>query len=382
MKLTLRNSVLTVHRWTGLTIGFVILMLALTGALNLFRPALEVKLDSDLLTVPACGERAPLDTVAASAAQSHGRGTLDYIRIVGAEPGAERIPSLQVRFADPQEVVYVNPCTAQVLGERGRYGGFFGRVEQLHILRYSEEKWVREITAVAAIAFAVVLIGGGLYMWWPRRGVSFKTALRLRPGLQGQARDLNLHKTFGVFSSAMLLLLVLTALPLAFEWYREGIYMLAGSPLPSKSPRSVVVKDAPRISMEEFWQRVQKLTPDPAMALVKFPAKKADAPLEGFSVERGAPHVNARGLFVLDAYSGKTLSHTPYEASSLGHKLYFWTISFHTGQYGGVAVQALMLAAVLVVPLMAYTGLSSYLARRRRQNTEGKGAASSSAAKA
>jgi vanillate O-demethylase ferredoxin subunit len=378
MKLTLRSNVLTIHRWTGLTIGLVILMLALTGALNLFRPAFEPKVDRDLLTVPACGERVPLDTVVANAVKSHGRGTLDYIRIIGAEPGAQRIPSLQVRFADPQEVVFVHPCTGQVIGERPRYGGFFGRVEQLHIFRYSEEKWVRQITAVAAIAFAFVLVGGGIYMWWPRRGISFRTALRLNPRLKGQARHMNLHKSFGVCASAVLLLLVLTGLPLAFEWYRDGIYQLTGSPLPPKSPRSVVVKDTPRISMEEFWQRVQKLTPDPAMALMKFPAAKADAPLEGFSVERGAPHVNARGQFVLDAYTGKTLRYTPYEASSRGYKVYFWTISFHTGQYGGLAVQALLLAAVLCVPLMAYTGLSSYL-RRRRQASSGVAAASAAA---
>ena len=118
--------------------------------------------------------------------------------------------------------------------------------------------------------------------------------------------------------------------------------------------------------METFWQRVQAIAPAPAEALLKFPRKdKADSPMEGFVIERGAPHPNARTMVFIDAYSGQTLRHKSYADSSPGHKLYFWTLSFHTGQVGGVLVQAILLVAVLTIPLLAYTGVSSYLRRRR-----------------
>ena len=364
MSVELRKSILQVHRWTGLTIGLVVLMMAITGAINLFRPSLEPVVNRELLTVPTCQQRVTLDQLAANARAFHGAGTLDYIRITAGEEGAARMPAARIRFADPQDDVFVDPCTGKVLGERARYGGVLGSIEQLHILRVSENKIVRSITGVCAIVFAIVLIIGGIYMGWPRAG-RIKQALTLNTRLTGRAWHLNLHKTTGAYAAVILLLLVLTGLPLAFDWYRDGIYRLTSSPLPPKPGNSQAVNGAERISMEAFWQRVQTLVPEPADALLKFPGTQIDAPLEGFVIERGAPHPNARTMLSLDAYSGKVLRLVPYTTSSAGHKLYFWTLSFHTGEVGGVPVQAALLAGVLAVPVMAYTGFASFLRRRR-----------------
>lgn len=363
MNVEMRKSVLQVHRWTGLTIGLVILMMALTGAVNLFRPSLEPVVNQELLSVPTCREWMTLDQLASNARAFHASGTLDYIRITAGEEGAPRMPAARIRFADPQDDVFLDPCTGRVLGERSRYGGFLGSVEQLHILRVSEDKVVRSITGVCAIVFAFVLIGGGIFMWWPRAG-RVRAALTLNTRLDGRAWHVNLHKTAGVYAGAILLLLVLTGLPLAFDWYREGIYRLTNSPLPPKPETSQVV-GADRISMEAFWQRVQALVPEPADALLKFAGARPDASLEGFVIERDAPHPNARTMLSLDAYSGKVLRFVPYSSSSLGHKLYFWTLSFHTGRAGGLPVQAALLAGVLTVPVLAWTGLASFLRRRR-----------------
>jgi ferredoxin-NADP reductase len=364
MTFNARKAVLHVHRWTGLTIGLVILMMALTGIVNLFRPSLEPVVDRELLTVPSCNERVPLDALAAGARAAHPRGTLDYIRLTAGEEDAARMPAARIRFADPPDDVYLNPCTGRVLGERARYGGLFGTVEQIHILRVSEDKWVRSITGVCAIVFGVVLIVGGIYMWWPRHG-SLKTALALNTRLTGRAWHLNLHRSAGLYASLILLTLILTGLPLAFDSYRDAIYWMTGSALPPKASKSSVQAGAGRLSMEEFWQRAQALSPQPADALLKFPSSNPDAALEGFLIEKGAPHPNARTLVSLDAYSGKVLRHTPYAASSPGHKLYFWTISFHTGEVGGVPGQVALLAGTLAVPVMAYTGFASFLRRRR-----------------
>ena len=361
--MNVRARLLQLHRWTGLTVGLVVLMLAFTGAVNSFRPALEPVVARELLTVPTCSERVPLDELAERARAAHPGGQLDYIRVTAGEPGALRMPAARVRFADPQDDVYLDPCTGRVLGERPRYGGFFARVEQLHILRYAENGVVRSITGVCAIAFAIVLVAGGIALWWPRRGGVLRS-LRTRPGLKGRARLMDLHKTAGLYASAVLLMLVATGLPLSFEWYRDGVYRIAGSALPDKAPLSKPQPGVPRLSMQAFWQRVQALEPDAADALLKFPKGK-NAPLEGFSLTRDAPHPNARTLFALDAYTGQVLSHTPYPASSAGHKLYFWMLSLHTGQVGGAAGQALLLAGVLMVPLLAYTGAASFLRRRR-----------------
>ena len=88
-----RTLVLQFHRWTELTVGIVLVFMALTGALIAYRPHLEPVVNRDLLTVPACSERVSLDLVAASARVAHPAGELDYIRILPAAEGAARIPA-------------------------------------------------------------------------------------------------------------------------------------------------------------------------------------------------------------------------------------------------------------------------------------------------
>jgi vanillate O-demethylase ferredoxin subunit len=103
----------------------------------------------------------------------------------------------------------------------------------------------------------------------------------------------------------------------------------------------------------------------PVRALLKFHNKKADAPMEGFLINQNAPHVHARSMIYVDAYSGTVLKYLPYSENSLGHKVYFWMLSFHTGQVGGVLGKIVLLFGAGSVPFMAFTGWKMYLSRRK-----------------
>ncbi len=261
--LSWKARVLGVHRWAGLVLGPVLLVMASTGIINLWRPALEPLISADLLTVAPCSTRVPIDVLTANAQLAHPAGKLDYVRILAADPGSQRLPAARVRFTD-QLFVYLNPCTGEVLGERTRYGGLLGRVEQLHIFRYRADRERSLVSPLVASAFALALIGGGLFVWWPRHAAAAKVALQLKTRLQGPARSLHRHKTLGVYVCLILLLQVATALPLSFAWYKDGLYRLTGSALPAPAPLS---RPSPssgaataRLSMESFWQVAQRRT--------------------------------------------------------------------------------------------------------------------------
>lgn len=356
-----RTHLTTLHRWTGLTVGVVILMMALTGAVNLFRPTLEPAVDHEFMSVPACTGRAPLETLTANARAAHSGGELDYVRLLRAEDGASRIPTARIRFND-QVFVYLDPCTGAALGVRHRYGGLLASVEQLHILRYGADR--SDITPISATIFAVVLVMGGVALWWPTRGRRLRDALRSPMSVPaGRARNLQWHKVLGVFSGLVLLSLVLTALPLSFDWYRDGLYLVTGSAKPAKPPQSKVpASGAPPLTIGAIWEKAQQVVPNWSEVLIHYHARPK-APYDMYIIEQGAPHVNARTMLYLDAYSGAVLRHTLYAQSSAGHKLYFWTISYHTGQWGGWPVKLVFLAAVLCVPVLAYTGITNWLRR-------------------
>ena len=77
-----------------------------------------------------------------------------------------------------------------------------------------------------------------------------------------------------------------------------------------------------------------------------------------------APHPNARSYAWFDAATGALLRFEPYAASSEGSKAYRWLSSLHMGHIGGALGQAVLFLGVLGVPLLAYTGIRSYLRGR------------------
>jgi vanillate O-demethylase ferredoxin subunit len=358
MRPSLRNKLLWLHTWTGLLIGVVLVFMAVTGIGQALRPRLEKVVDAHLLKVEPCSARVPLDTLVTNAhAANPGGGALTLLRLSGAADA-----SSHVRFSDGNWV-YLNPCSGTVLGIEHRYGGLFGTIDALHRFRYVPNGSI--ITGTCTLAFALLLIIGGLMLWWPSTLRGVRRTLTVDARLGGRAYLLNLHKTAGFYAGIVLLFSSLTGLPHALTWVQNGLYTLTGSPLPASTPKTGAPKGAARLPIEQLWGRAQALVPDSASVLVDYP-KKAREAIVFELVARDAPHPAARSYVTLDPYTGKLIDFTPYAANSAGHKLYLWVLSLHAGQVGGLFVQLLLIAAALCVPLMAYTGLIAYLRRRVR----------------
>ena len=210
MKVAFRGAILQVHRWSGLTVGLLLVFLAVTGLGLLFRPQLEPLVERHLLEARRCDARASLDAVVAAARGARPGQPIEEIEIA-ARPGA----SIIVRSADRQEI-YVDPCTAAVIGAKPHWGGFFGAVEQLHRFRFLDAWTGDVIGGMAASMMVLVFVAGGITIWWPASRRALKSAFRLKPALKGRAFDLNLHRTTGIYVIVVLLVVGLSAIPLAF----------------------------------------------------------------------------------------------------------------------------------------------------------------------
>lgn len=359
MKPSIRAWLLRLHRWTGMTAGLVLTLSAVTGALMVFRPQIEPAIDARLLSVPSCVGHATIDDMTAKAAAAYPSGTPDFIRLRAGSDAALELPSAWVRFTDKQ-TVYLNPCTGEVLGMRNRYAGPFGSIEGLHRLRFIEGGGV--IAGSAALMALIVLIGGGLWMWWPATCKGVRGATRFAGGMTGGARMLSLHKSVGVWAAIAIAFSAMTGLPQAFKWYRQALYAVTGSPLKEAEPRSAPAPGAARLPLEAAWERARAMMPDAVELQIRYPVKPRDA-VEIFMIGADAPHPNARTYLHLDAYSGKVLAFRPYHASSTGNRLYFWMLSAHNGMVGGALGQLLLFLGCLAVPVLAYTGIGTFVRR-------------------
>src|SRR5690348_13132470 len=151
MRVLIRNVVLPVHRWTSLSVGLVVLWMALTGLGLLFKAQLDPALDRSLETVSDCHAPQPLDRLVARARLAHPEGTL---RLIAVEGSASR--SAWVRFANG-DTVYLDPCSGRVVGELNKYRGVFGSLEYLHRLEFLSAG-DHIVAGAVALLFALVIV--------------------------------------------------------------------------------------------------------------------------------------------------------------------------------------------------------------------------------
>ncbi len=352
-----RRWIFQLHLWSALTVGVVLLVVALTGSMLVFRPELDPVFNRDLFAVVPGGAPRPLDELVATAQRAHPGAKVDYVRL-GREPGA----TVQVAFLDKQ-VVFLNPATAAVLGQRGRYEGFFGRCEQWHrfLLLGTAGKF---LARAGAMLTAFVLLTG-FYLWLPPVLRVLRAGLTLNFQLKGRAWNFNLHKVAGFYAGAVVLGSALTGLPQSFDWMEHGVYHGWGA-----APAAAALHSTPPapgvagVTLQSWLESAQRLVPAAGTLMIYVP-RKPDAPVEIFAADRAAFHDNARGYLFLDAYSGAVLRTTPYAENSRGVKLMLAAMSYHYGQFGGWAGRLILFAGALAVPILAVTGVAMFLQRRR-----------------
>jgi vanillate O-demethylase ferredoxin subunit len=354
---TTRNAILAIHRWAGLTVGLVGVFLALTGASMVFRSQLQPIEERALRGMPVCTARLPLDSLIARALRSHPGAKAEQVELFDGGRGVTIVRLAGLRG------VYLNSCTGAIVGEKDRWGGFFGFVEWLHRLRFAGNADVTElIGGSVSLVLALVVVLGGLSIAWPRNLRALRNAARLRWKLKGAAFDVSVHRTLGLYVSAVLLMSTVTSLTFTFEWARHAVFAATGSSFPAKKPL-LEARAAPAASAEALLASTLSLVSDAREIQVQFP-RKAGAAVEVQALEGDAPHANARTFLYLDPATAEVVRLEPFRSASAGVKAYRWLGALHQGQVGGLAMQLVLFAGILGVPVLAFTGVRGYLRRR------------------
>jgi vanillate O-demethylase ferredoxin subunit len=327
-----------IHRWTGLVVGIIVVFLAVTGAAIVFRSQLEARIDPRLLTIPPCRQPRSVDSIVAAARSVH-PGKVTDVFLYG-----KPIASTIVRFAD-NEQVYVDGCTARVLGKQARYAGFFGSLESLHKGRFAKRAGKLGVRT-GAFGLAALLILG-LFAWWPRR----KRALAFHLRLRGRALALNVHMTVGAYASIVLLVAAATAIPISLGWSPEKSLV---PPLPKH------FDDPSSLTLEDGWQAARSVIPQ-AFRLASIKVPRSRRPMEIDIVTASAPHDEAQSIVYVDPRDARVLAFYPYDKLNAAIKLRFWMLAVHTGRAGGPLVETLLFLGMIAVPVLAYAGVDSFV---------------------
>ncbi|WJS98166.1 PepSY-associated TM helix domain-containing protein [Novosphingobium humi] len=362
MKLT-RRTWIPVHRWSGLTLGLILLFSAFTGLGLAFRTQLEGLAYPGMGAGQVCAAPVAISRMAQTARQAHPQSKVDYLRV----KMGSGLPTA-VRFFD-KETYYFNACNGSIVAQQSRYDGFFGFTEWLH-----KGAWIKEIggiiMGIGALTCVLMLAGLGVYLWWPRGPRTFKQALRIDNRAKGKAYTLGLHRTVGAWAVAPLLLSAITGIPIAFEPLQKAMIgkehirlpgapktpapkMAAGEGKPQWIPASDAVIDA-------TWTGIMANTHRPSEVLFHI-AHKPGEPLEIYAIDGNAPHTQARSMIYADPADGSIIKTRPYDTAPFTYRLYYWMLALHNGMVGGLLGQIILFLGCAGATFMGVTGIMSYL---------------------
>lgn len=205
----------TIWRWhfyAGIFCIPFVIVLAITGAIYLFKPYYEHWKEGEFRGLQVVGDMQLPNQQIASALAAVDSGKFLSYRLPQAPDEAVAV-NVQ---ADKNWQVYVNPYTVEVLGKVRKDEMLMNIVKTIHgeLLIGNMGSILVELAA----CWAIVLVITGLYLWWPRNANGLAGVLypRLREGSRTFWRDL--HAVTGIWISVFALFLLVTGLPWATVW--------------------------------------------------------------------------------------------------------------------------------------------------------------------
>ena len=361
----LRKVLFWLHLSVGVAAGLLIFMMCVTGVLLTFERQMTDWFDRrDARAAAQTGaSRLSLSVLIAKSGEKPA-GVV--VRSNPAEP-------VQL-ILNQNRSVYLNPYTGAPTGQpSGRAHKFFEETRAWHrwIALGDAAKKKTEPLYDAANVLCLALVLSGPFLWWPKKW----TQRHLRPitwfrgGLSAKARDFNWHNTIGLWTSIPLAIIVATGIVLSYKWANDLIYRATGTEFPKQAKAEPLPKGTPATweGVDAWVARAQQRLPGWRTITVRnTPTKTLSVVVDAGT--GGQPQ--KRGTLTVDR-TGAEVRWEPFENFNLGYKIRILARVFHTGEVGGMALQAFAGLVSLGGAVMVYTGIALTLRRfaawRRRR---------------
>lgn len=344
------------HFYAGMMIGPVLIVLAATGALYIFKDELEGFIYPGVSYVEPAAVRTSYEQQMAA--------------VRAAEPAAQRTVLLQV-FTNPRratsmvfvgkaQYLYADPYRGHYLGAIEQ-DGFFNGVLKLHRTLFLGT--TGRIIVELATCWSIVLAVTGIYLWWPRKANQLWGVWlpRLRHKPYVVLRDL--HSVCGNYVAIIAIVISLTGLIYTFVWGSGFQYAGQATQAYDMFTKSMECKsppDAKELSIDRIIEISQQRMPDNNLT-VWFPRIPNGVYLVSANNDRG-PQVNE--MLFIDRATGEILEDRSISQTKLIYQLGSWNYSLHVGTIWGMPTKYLWLVTCLILMTLPVTGLWMWWQRR------------------
>lgn len=377
-KNTFKRIVSKLHLWLGLTIGFFVLVISITGALYVFKDEVQNILRKEYIHHNeqniAQKKILPLKVLEQKVEQqTNEKYPLHWIDIPLDKTKSykfhyyERNPKAWNYFDEfvVYKTAYVNPFTGKVLAMEDEKNGFFNIVKFIHWSFLLKSEWGTYIVGIPVLIFLIMLITG-IILWWPKN----KKARKQRFWFQWKnvrswrRKNYDLHSILGFYSSVLALILAITGLFYAFSFMEIFLYFLFSGG-ETKYPDFSHIKTKAPIEMrnagtlDKIASKVEELYPTASTYSIDLGNKHLD------NHEHSNFEVYVKQLdysyhiyhqIIFDENSGEVLLNRPHQKKNFGKKFVSANYDIHVGAILGIWGKILAFIVSLICASLPITG--------------------------
>lgn len=369
MRQKLHPVMAKLHRWAGMTLGLLFVLMGLSGTLLVFEHELDEALNPQLFHGASCAVPLDVDAVAARVQAQWPKAKVGFVYLPRHEGGSYRA-TFKAPGMDAGEAM-LDACSGALLGSRDRAAPGLGAQQLMPMLQtwhlnMFQGKAGRVAQGYIGAAITVLLLAG-LYLAWPKHG-HWLRALRIRLNQNRYRSNYDLHRSIGLLALLPLLALALTGF---YNGVPEvGRAMVASVADVGAERRNIAMPALQKGEAAISWNAVQAAAapylrdgstlvgisrqPDKGIFIARL--HRTDDWQRTGTLRLYIDMRNAQVLETINPLSGKG-----------GDRFIAGLFPFHSGQLGGPFVKWLVALAGLLPALFFITGVTTWILRRKKK---------------
>lgn len=209
-------------------------------------------------------------------------------------------------------------------------------------------------------------------MWWPKKWnkKSVDNSFKIRWKAKFKRLNYDLHNVLGFYTFIIALIIALTGLTWAFEWFNKAVYAtatLSTAPIsyPAYSSDTTAVASIAS-PMDYALQQARKIYPDAKRYTTSPVTGNKAAAISVSAYGHEGTYYDANTLY-FDQGTGKRLGAELYQRQNLGHKLVAMNYDIHVGAIGGLMGKIIAFLVSLVCASLPITGFYIWWGKKRKQ---------------
>jgi len=366
-----------IHLWLGLISGIIVFILGITGCIYVFIEDIKPLVYKDRLFVKAEPvPPQPLSVLLEKAQAAAGEIPVTHVEIPNSARATYAFEALKAKpennsiwYWDKYDyyTLYVNPYTAEIVKMEDTNFEFFYFILCLHWCLLLENDLGQPIVGIAVIVFVVSLITG-LVLWWPKNKSAARQRFwfRWKASTQWKRKNYDLHNILGFYTMIIALILALTGLMWAFDWFEHSVEWMANG---GKSESTYVAPeiDTTRVSSDPLPDKIladmRGRYPQAASYHISFREK---SPYYTYANLSHGTRYNSVSL-TYNQYSGELVAVSGFKDYNAGEKLVMLNYDIHVGAVLGLPGKILAFLGSLVAASLPVTGFLVWWGRRKKQ---------------